>query len=146
MLCGGMEIAVVLMSNKLFIKTKTMKKLFFVIFAMTLSGAIIMTCSGTVMANTGPGDWKIERDRARERDYKTLKADVRVNNVARHQVSHDWGHFRISKAFRDHHAVRETNKVMYADSKKLKDEGVNHPVTKARMQVKVEDQNMKDHI
>ena len=115
-----------------------MKKLFFVIFAMTLSGAI--------MANTGPGDWKIERDRARERDFKTLLGDVRVNNVARHQVSHDWGRLRISQAFHDHKAVRQTNRVMYADSKKLKDEGVNHPVTKARMQVKVEDQNMKDHI
>ena len=88
------------------------------------------------------GGSKKEKDKA----MKDLKTDVRAHHEATHQVNHDLGHVRISKAIHDHKSVASTHKMVDADSKRLKADGVNHPVAKAKRQVKVEDDNHKDHI
>ena len=76
---------------------------------------------------------------------KDLKTDVRAHKAASHQVIHDLGHVRIRKAIQDHRSVASANKMADADSKRLKAQGVTHPVAKAKRQVKVEDDNHKDH-
>jgi hypothetical protein len=77
---------------------------------------------------------------------KELKTDVRAHQAAKTQVNHDLSHVRIKRAIQDHRSVASTHKMVDTDSKRLKAQGVNHPVAKARRQVKVEDDNHKDHI
>lgn len=44
-----------------------------------------------------------------------------------------------------HAAVHDIKKDERSDAKQLKDQGVKHPITKARRQVQVQDDNRKDH-
>ena len=86
---------------------------------------------------------EVQKKRA---DMKDLRGDVRDHRAATHQVNHDLSHVRIKKAMHDHKAVAETNKDEKRDSKRLKAHGVDHAVVKAKRQVKVQDDNRKDHM
>lgn len=112
-----------------------MKKLMIVMLGLTIS-AVAMSQTNEPVAS------KKEKDRA----MKDLKTDVRAHQAARHQVNHDLGHVRIKRAIQDHRSVASAHKMVDADSRRLKADGVNHPVAKAKRQVKVEDDNHKDHI
>ncbi len=109
-----------------------MKKVLFVIFGLTLGA--------TVMAQTEP----TKKDK--DKDMSNLRTDVRAHKAATHQVNHDLSHARVSRAVRDHKTVAKTNRMRNADARSLKSKGVNHPVAKAKRQVKVQDDNKKDHI
>ena len=113
---------------------EAMKKLLVVMLGLSISVA--------AMSQTQPVASRKEKDKA----MKDLKTDVRAHQAARHQVNHDLSHVRIRKAIQDHRSVASAHKMVDADSRRLKAEGVDHPVTKARRQVKVEDDNHKDHI
>jgi hypothetical protein len=123
--------------NHFIIKMEAMKKLLIVVLGLSIS-AVAMSQTG----GSQPAASRREKDKA----MKDLKTDVRAHQAATHQVNHDLGHVRIRKAIKDHKSVASTNKMVNADSKRLKDPGVSHPVAKARRQVKVEDDNHKDHI
>ena len=112
-----------------------MKKLLIVMLGLSISvGAMSQTNESAAS--------KKEKDKA----MKDLKTDVRAHKVATHQVNDDLRHVRFRKAVQDHKSVASTNKMVDADSRRLRDQGVSHPVAKARRQVKVEDDNHKDHI
>jgi hypothetical protein len=112
-----------------------MKKLLIVMLGLSISVVAMSQTSEPVAS-------KKEKDKA----MKDLKTDVRAHKAASHQVNHDLGHVRIRKAIQDHRSVASANKMANADSKRLKAQGVTHPVAKAKRQVKVEDDNHKDHI
>ena len=112
-----------------------MKKLLIVMLGLSISVAAMSQTPQT-------GGSKKEKDKA----MKDLKTDVRAHHEATHQVNHDLGHVRIRRAIQDHKSVARTNKMVNADSRRLKDQGIAHPVAKARRQVRVEDDNHKDHI
>ena len=114
---------------------EAMKKLLVVMLGLSISVAAMSQTNGPVAS-------KKEKDKA----MKDLKTDVRAHQAARHQVNHDLGHVRIRKAIQDHRSVASAHRMVDADSRRLKADGVDHPVTKARRQVKVEDDNHKDHI
>jgi hypothetical protein len=121
--------------NHFLIKMETMKKLLIVMLGLSISVAAMSQTPQT-------GGSKKEKDKA----MKDLKTDVRAHHEATHQVNHDLGHVRIRRAIQDHKSVARTNKMVNADSKRLKEQGVSHPVAKAKRQVRVEDDNHKDHI
>jgi hypothetical protein len=114
------------------IKMESMKKLLVVILGLSISAVAMSQTDGS----------KKDKDKA----MKDLKTDVRAHKAATHQVNHDLGHVRIRKAIQDHKSVANSNKMVNADSRRLKTKGVSHPVAKAKRQVKVEDDNHKDHI
>ena len=113
-----------------------MKKLIFLLLGVGLSGA--------VMAQTDVQ--KPAQVQKKREDMKNLRSDVRDHQAATHQVNHDLSHVRIKKAMHDHKAVAEANKREKMDSKRLKTHGVDHAVVKAKRQVKVQDDNRKDHM
>ncbi|HVS98272.1 MAG TPA: hypothetical protein VHE54_17370 [Puia sp.] len=79
-------------------------------------------------------------------DMKDLRNDVRDHKVAKHQVNHDLGHAKVKQAMHDHKAVAKINRREKRDQKRLKAMGVDHSMAKARRQVKVRDDNRKDHM
>ena len=81
----------------------------------------------------------------KKEEMKDLRGDVRAHKAATHKVNHDLAHVRVGKAIKDHKEVSRLNKDERADAKMLKARGVDHPVTKAKRQVKVQDDNKKDH-
>ena len=105
-----------------------MKKLLFLILGISLTAS--------VMAQTDP---------QKKQEMKDLRGDVREKKAASHKVNKDLAHGRLSKATHDHKAVARENRDINRDSRRLKDQGVNHPVTKAKRQVRVQDDNRKDH-
>lgn len=76
---------------------------------------------------------------------KDLRSDVRAHKAASDKVNRDLAHVRVGKAMKDHAAVHDIKKDERSDARQLKDQGVKHPITKARRQVKVQDDNRKDH-
>ena len=106
-----------------------MKKLFVMICGMTMSAAVMAS------TGSGPGDKK-----DRDHEMKNLKEDVRAHKETKDVVNHDLHRVRIARAIHDHKAVARTNRMMKDDSKKLKADGVDHPITTARHEVKMEDQ------
>ena len=86
-----------------------------------------------------------QTDPKKKEEMKDLKTDIRHKDVAKHQVNIDVKHVRIKKAIHDHKAVAAQNKDIRQDSKRLKARHVEHPVAKAKRQVKVEDDARKDH-
>lgn len=78
-------------------------------------------------------------------EMKDLRSDVRAHKAASHKVNRDLAHVRVGKAMKDHAAVHDIKKDERSDARQLKDQGVKHPITKARRQVKVQDDNRKDH-
>ena len=121
--------------NQLFIKAETMKKLIAVFLLMSMGAATI--------AHAGPGS---NSTKAKERTMKTLRSDVRAHEATKKVVGHDWSHFRVRQAIRDHKQVAQTHRVLTADSHIAKAQGIDHPITKAKRQVRVQDDNAKDHI
>jgi hypothetical protein len=111
-----------------------MKKLLIVMLGLTISAV--------AMSQTQPVATRKQKDKA----MTDLKTDVRAHKAASHQIYHDLSHVRIRKAIQDHKSVARTNKMVGTDSKRLKAQGVDHPVAKAKRQVKGEDDNHKDHI
>ena len=105
-----------------------MKKLVFLLIGISLTAG--------AMAQTDP---------KKKAEMKDLRTDVREKNAAKHKVNKDLSHVRVKKAIHDHKAVAAENKDMRKDSKTLKEKGVSHPVAKAKRQVKVQDDNRKDH-
>ena len=105
-----------------------MKKLLFILLGITFSYA--------VMAQTDP---------KKKEEMKDLKTDVRNKDAAKHRVNKDLSHAKVKKAVHDHKAVAAQNKDIRRDSKHLKARHVEHPVAKAKRQVKVEDDARKDH-
>jgi hypothetical protein len=106
----------------------TMKKITFLLIGISLTvGA---------MAQTDPH---------KKADMKDLRTDVREKRAASHTVNKDLSHVRVKKAVHDHKAVAKENKDIRQDSKALKNRGVSHPVAKAKRQVRVQDDNRKDH-
>jgi hypothetical protein len=110
------------------LNTTTMKKLLFLLLGITFGAA--------VMAQTSP---------AKKAEMKDLRTDVREKKVAKHRVNKDLSHVKVKKAVRDHKAVAAKNKDMREDSRHLKNHGVDHPVAKAKRQVRVQDDAKKDH-
>jgi homoaconitase/3-isopropylmalate dehydratase large subunit len=106
----------------------TMKKIAFLILGISLTAS--------VMAQTDP---------KKAADMKELRTDVRQKQAASHKVNHDITHAKVKKAVHDHKAVAREKKEIRSDSKQLKNRGVSHPVAKAKRQVKVQDDNRKDH-
>lgn len=104
-----------------------MKKLLFVLLGFTLSGAVMA---------------QVPEKKA---EMKDLRTDVRNKKDDKHQVNKDLSHARVKKAMKDHKAVAAENKDMRKDSRRLKNQGVEHPIVKAKRQVKVQDDNKKDH-
>jgi len=116
---------------------EAMKKLLIVMLGLSISVAAMSQTDGSQ-----PGASRKEKDKA----MKDLKTDVRAHKAATHQVNHDLGHVRIRRAIQDHKSVASTHKMVNTDSRRLKDQGVSRPVAKAKRQVRVEDDNHKDHI
>ncbi|HTJ14635.1 MAG TPA: hypothetical protein VL547_21495 [Dinghuibacter sp.] len=86
-----------------------------------------------------------QTDPQKKQEMKDLRTDVREKKAASHKVNKDWSHVRVKKAMHDHKAVARENKDISKDSKRLKRQGVDHPVAKAKRQVRVQDDNRKDH-
>lgn len=86
-----------------------------------------------------------QTDPKKKAEMQDLRTDVREKKAASHKVNKDLSHVRVKKAIHDHKAVARQNKDIRKDSKTLKDRGVSHPVAKAKRQVKVQDDNRKDH-
>ncbi len=105
-----------------------MKKIAFLLIGISLTAG--------AMAQTDPH---------KKADMENLKTDVREKKAASHKVNKDLSHVKIKKAVHDHKAVAKHNKEIRGDSKALKNRGVSHPVAKAKRQVKVQDDNRKDH-
>ncbi|HEY4337232.1 MAG TPA: hypothetical protein VGM89_15080 [Puia sp.] len=106
-----------------------MKKLIFVLLGVGLSvGAFAQT-----------------EHPVKKEEMSHLRGDVRAHKAATHQVNNDLAHVRVKKAVRDHRDVSRVNKDERADAKRLRERGVSHPVTKAKRQVKVQDDNRHDH-
>jgi hypothetical protein len=121
--------------NQLFIKAETMKKLIVVFLCLSVGAATI--------AHAGPGS---NSTKAKEKTMKNLRSDVRAHEATKKVVGHDVTHFRLRQAFKDHKQVAQTHRLIDADSKMAKAQGIDHPVTKAKRQVRVQDDNAKDHI
>jgi hypothetical protein len=105
-----------------------MKTLFFVLLLLGIGGAAVA-----------------QTDQTKKKEMKDLRSDVRDHKVATHRVNHDLAHARVGKAMKDHAAVHDIKKDERSDAKQLRAQGVKHPITKARRQVKVQDDNRKDH-
>jgi len=105
-----------------------MKKIFFLLLGVSLSAA--------AMAQTNP---------VKKEEMKDLRTDVREKKAAKHKVNKDLSHARIGKAIKDHKEVAEENKDIRKDAKQLKRHHVDHPVAKAKRQVRVQDDARKDH-
>ena len=105
-----------------------MKKILLLIMGVSLTAG--------VMAQTDP---------KKKEDMTHLRTDVRAKKADAHQVNHDLTHARVKKAVRDHKAVAADNRAIHRNSRQLKSRGVDHPVAKAKRQVKVQDDNRRDH-
>src|SRR5258707_2270824 len=81
----------------------------------------------------------------KKEQMKDLRTDVGEKKAAKHQVNKDLSHVRLGKAAHDQKAVAAENKDMKKDARRLKRKGVTHPITKAKRQVHVQDDNKKDH-
>ena len=108
---------------------KTMKKLIIVLMGVGLSAGVFAQTQHPV----------------KKEEMKDLRGDVRAHKAATHQVNHDLAHVRVKKAVQDHKAVSRINKDERTSAKRLRERGVTHPVTKAKRQVKVQDDNHRDH-
>lgn len=113
---------------------KNMKKLFFVLMAMGISAGVIAQTPS-----------QVRKDQEKKAESRDLRTDVRAHKVAKHKENKDLAHVRVKKAMHDHKTVARVNKDEHSDAKHLKAKGIDHPVTKAKRQVRVQDDNRKDH-
>jgi hypothetical protein len=117
-----------------------MKKLFFVMLGLAISAAVVAQTS-----QTKKDDPKTKKE-VKKTEMKDLRSDVRDRQAATHQVNKDLSHVRIGKAIKDHKTVHRIKKDEKSDARRLKQQGVDHAVAKAERQVKVQDDNRKDHM
>lgn len=96
--------------------------------------AVGFMASIAVMAQT-----TATRDVQKEKTMKDLRNDVRAHEATQKEVGSDIVHFRIHQAFQDHQLVTRTHKMVDADRRKAKAEGIDHPITQARRAVHAED-------
>jgi hypothetical protein len=121
--------------NQLFIKAETMKKLLFVFLCMSMGAATI--------AQSGPGISVSARDK--EKTMKNLRDDVRAHEATKQVIGHDVTHFRIRRALMDHKQVAQTHLRVDADRQVARSQGIDHPINKAKHQIRVEDAGAKEH-
>jgi hypothetical protein len=142
-----MEIALPVPESRLFIKIEIMRTLFYVFVLLGMGMLLGSAAKGQTPQKepVQPPQKQITQTQKKRTEMKDLRGDVRDHKVATHQVNKDLGHVRISKAIKDHKAVHQINKEETADAKRLEAQGVDHPVAKAKRQVKVQDDNRKDH-
>jgi hypothetical protein len=107
----------------LFIKAETMKKLFVVFFCISMGAA--------AMAQSGPEASKVDK----ERTMKNLREDVKAHEDTKHVVGNDLTHLRFRRAIDEHKEVARTHRMVDADSKVAKAQGISHPVVTARRQL-----------
>jgi hypothetical protein len=107
-----------------------MKKSILLVLGLWMGAAAM----NRVMAQITP-----TRDVQKEKTMKALKNDVRAHEATQRTVGSDLAHFRIRQAFRDHGLVSRTHKMVDADRKRAKAEGIDHPVVEARREVHRED-------
>lgn len=124
-----MIIASLLGNSYLFIKTEIMKTLFFLLFGLGFSAAVMAQAT----------------DPQKKAEMKDLRGDAKAHAAAKHKMNKDLSHGKISKAIDDHKTVHRINKDEHADAKRMKDQGVSHPITKAKRANKVHDDSRKDH-
>ncbi len=105
-----------------------MKKIILFLIALSLGAG--------VMAQTDP---------KKKEEMTKLRAEERQKDAASHKVNKDLTHAKVKKAVQDHKAVAANNKKARSHAKTLRNRNVSHPVTKARRQNKVADDNRKDH-
>jgi hypothetical protein len=117
-----------------FTKIENMKKLFFVMLGVGISAA--------VFAQT---EQPKKTEPVKKTEMKDLRSDVRAHKTAGDKVNRDLSHVRVGKAMKDHAAVHDIKKDEHSDAKQLREQGVKHPISKAKRQVKVQDDNRKDH-
>jgi hypothetical protein len=86
-----------------------------------------------------------QTDPKKKEEMKNLKTDVREKKTSKHTVNKDLSHAKFKKATQDHKAVKAENKDISKNSNRLKKQGVDHSVAKAKRQVRVEDDAKKDH-
>jgi carbamoylphosphate synthase small subunit len=86
-----------------------------------------------------------QTDTRKKDGMKDLRTDVRQQKAAKHKVNNDLSHVKLKKAAHDHKAVAVQNKDIRKDARSLRNKGVSHPVAKAKRQVRVQDDNKKDH-
>lgn len=116
-----------------------MKKLSFLLLSICLGGAVVAGPIGS--GRSERSETQLKRD-----NMQDLRNDIRDHRTAAHQVNRDLSHVRFSKAIHDHKAVARINKQRTIDAKRLELMGVDHPVAKAKRQVKVQDDNRKDNM
>jgi hypothetical protein len=116
-------------------KTCTMKKLF--IFCL------VMAMGAVAFAQSGPGVSVSKRDQ--EKTMKNLREDVRAHEATKKVVGHDVTHFRIRQALMDHKQVAETHRRVDADRRVAREQGIDHPIGKARRQNRQEDERASQH-
>ena len=75
---------------------------------------------------------------------KNLREDVRAHEATKKVVGSDVTHFRIRQAFMDKKQVSQTHKRVDADRRVARSEGIDHPIGKARRQIREEDQRSRD--
>jgi hypothetical protein len=112
------------------LKMETMKKLLFLLLGVGMSAGVFAQTT----------EHEVKKQEARD-----MRTDVRAHKAATNKRNHDLAHARVSKAVHDQKTVSHTNKNTRVDAKMLRERGVDHPVTKAKREVKVQDDHRKDH-
>lgn len=108
-----------------------MKKLIVILFFMSM-GAF-------TMAQSGPGVGASKRDQ--DKTMKDLREDVRAHEATKQVVGSDLTHFRIRQAFRDKKQVAETHRRVDADRRVAREQGIDHPIGRARRLNRAQDEH-----
>ena len=115
--------------RRIIFKAETMKKLLFVLLCMSMGAAAI--------AQSGPAISVSARDQ--EKTMKNLRDDVRAHEATQQVIGNDMVHFRIRRAIMDHNQVSQTHLRVDADRRVARAQGIEHPISKAKHQIRVED-------
>jgi|GEM_PF-1646673 hypothetical protein len=99
---------------------------------------VVMAMGAAAIAQSGPGVSVSKRER--DKTMKNLREDVRAHEATKQVVGHDITHFRIRQAFMDKKQVAQTHKRVDADRRVAREQGIDHPIGKARRQIREEDQ------
>ncbi|HEV2480633.1 MAG TPA: hypothetical protein VGS79_13245 [Puia sp.] len=111
-----------------------MKKLIVVLFFLSMGAAVI--------AQSGPGVGASKRDQ--DKTMKNLREDVRAHEVTKQVVGHDVTYFRIRQALMDHKQVAQTHKRVDADRRVAREQGIDHPISKARRLNREQDEHARE--
>lgn len=108
-----------------------MKKLIVVFFCLSMGAA--------AMAQSAAGASKEEK----ERTMKNLREDVKAHEDTKHVIGNDMTHLRFRRAIDDHKEVARTHRLIDADRKKAKAQGIYRPVVTARKQVHAQEDEQR---